>query len=349
MAIITLSRIVAFWAAQQPDRVAIDHEGEQVTWAELDARTNRLARAYEALGVKQDDFVTIALPNGIEFIEACVATWKAGATPQPISAKLPKFERDQIVELGRPSLVVGVAPGEYEDAACVPPGFVPDPALPDTELDERMAASIKAMTSGGSTGRPKLIVSKVPAAWDPAPRGTKPFPGAVCAVAAGATVAGSLGQPEPPTGAPEGSGDAEPAPGPSGPGALALWPGPALACGAARQPRPSNPPNSDMSHFPSCKTSDALDSIMAAMAGKSVKLGQGKYPCSLSWLRPNVAEIHQVPCRTGRSCRLRGVRLHGAIFGKSAALTRARGGPGSGRLRGRGRGRRNAPGIARPR
>jgi len=167
VAIITLSRIVAFWAAQQPDRVAIDHEGEQVTWAELDARTNRLARAYEALGVKQDDFVTIALPNGIEFIEACVATWKAGATPQPISAKLPKFERDQIVELGRPSLVVGVAPGEYEDAACVPPGFVPDPALPDTELDERMSASIKAMTSGGSTGRPKLIVSKVPAAWDP--------------------------------------------------------------------------------------------------------------------------------------------------------------------------------------
>ena len=60
MAIIPISRIVAFWAGQQPDRVAIDHEGAQVTWAELDARTNRLARAYEALGVKPDDFVTIA-------------------------------------------------------------------------------------------------------------------------------------------------------------------------------------------------------------------------------------------------------------------------------------------------
>ena len=83
MAIIPISRIVAFWAGQQPDRVAIDHEGAQVTWAELDARTNRLARAYEALGVKPDDFVTIALPNGIEFVEACIATWKAGATPQP--------------------------------------------------------------------------------------------------------------------------------------------------------------------------------------------------------------------------------------------------------------------------
>lgn len=167
MAIIPLSRIVAHWAALQPDRAAIDHEGQQVSWAELEARTNRLARAYEALGVKQDDFVTIALPNGVEFFEACIAAWKAGATPQPISAKLPKFERDQIVELGQPALVVGVQPGEYDPIPSLPVGYTPDPALPDTPLPERMAASFKAMTSGGSTGRPKLIVSKIPAAWDP--------------------------------------------------------------------------------------------------------------------------------------------------------------------------------------
>ena len=167
MAIITLSRILAFWAGQQPDRAAIDHEGVQITWTELDKRTNRLARAYEKLGVKQDDFVTIALPNGIEFFAACLATWKAGATPQPISARLPKHERDQIVELGKPSLVVGVPAGEYGDTPSVPENFEPDASLPDTELPERMAASIKAMTSGGSTGRPKLIVSKIPAAWDP--------------------------------------------------------------------------------------------------------------------------------------------------------------------------------------
>lgn len=166
MAVILLSRIVAHWAALQPNRIAIDHLGDRVTWAELDARTNRLARAYEALGVKQDDFVTIALPNGVEFLEAVIATWKAGATPQPISAKLPKIERDAIVELGQPSLVVGVPEGAYA-TPCVPENFTPSPALSDAELPERMAISIKAMTSGGSTGRPKLIVSKVPAAWDP--------------------------------------------------------------------------------------------------------------------------------------------------------------------------------------
>lgn len=167
MAIISLSRIVAHWAGVRPARVALHHEGAEVTWAELEARTNRLARAYQALGVRKDDFVTIALPNGIEFFEACLATWKAGATPQPVSARLPKLERDQIVEVGAPSLVVGVAPNEYAPIACLPADYVPDPALPNTPLPEMTSASYKAMTSGGSTGRPKLIVSKSPAATDP--------------------------------------------------------------------------------------------------------------------------------------------------------------------------------------
>ncbi|MFN3912612.1 AMP-binding protein, partial [Hyphomonas sp.] len=167
MSVISLSRILSHWTAIQPSRTALFHEGRAVTWAELEARTNRLARAYQALGVKTDDFVTIALPNGIEFFEACLATWKAGATPQPVSARMPKFERDQIVEVGCPSLVVGVEPGEYAPAACLPAGFVPDASLADDPLPEVTAASYKAMTSGGSTGRPKLIVSKAPAAADP--------------------------------------------------------------------------------------------------------------------------------------------------------------------------------------
>ena len=167
MALISLSRIVAHWAAIQPERSVLHHEGHALTWAQLEARTNRRARAYQALGVKADDFVTIALANGIEFFEACLATWKAGATPQPVSSRLPKFERDQIVEVGAPRLVVGVDPGEYAPVACLPEGYVPDPSLPDTPLPEVTAASYKAMTSGGSTGRPKLIVSKSPAASDP--------------------------------------------------------------------------------------------------------------------------------------------------------------------------------------
>ena len=167
MPVVALSRIIAHWAAEQPDRVAIDHAGDRVTWTEFEARTNRLARRYVQLGVKQDDFVTIGLANGIEFFAACFATWKLGATPQPISERLPQIERDQIVELGAPALVVGCAAATYGATPCVPKGAPVDINLSDAPLEDRVATSFKAMTSGGSTGRPKLIVSKTPAAWDP--------------------------------------------------------------------------------------------------------------------------------------------------------------------------------------
>lgn len=166
MAEIALSRIVAHWAAIQPNRIAIYHEGETITWSELEEQTNRLARVYADLGVGQDDFVTIALPNGIEFFKATIATWKVGATPQPVSARLPKFERDQIIEVGAPKLVVGVTADDQPGTPSLPVGYEPSADISGEALDERIATSFKAMTSGGSTGRPKLIVSTTPAVWN---------------------------------------------------------------------------------------------------------------------------------------------------------------------------------------
>ena len=170
MHIIPISRVVAYWAEIQPDRVALVHEDEQLDWKTLEKTTNQLARAYQALGVKQNDFVTIALPNGIEFFQASLAAWKLGATPQPVSAKLPKFELDQLIELAAPGLVVGIADEEYADVTSVPIGYTKtvtkDSTVSTEQLPESTADSLKAMTSGGSTGRPKLIVSSIPAVWD---------------------------------------------------------------------------------------------------------------------------------------------------------------------------------------
>lgn len=166
MSEVSLSRIVAHWADIQPDKPAVDHHGEQLTWKQLEASSNQLARAYEAMGVSEGDFVTIALPNGVEYFQATVAVWKLGATPQPVSSRLPKFERDQIIELGKPTLVVGVEEGEYAPIPSIAVGFKPDTSLSDAPLPEKTSISMKAMTSGGSTGRPKLIVSKLPAVWD---------------------------------------------------------------------------------------------------------------------------------------------------------------------------------------
>ena len=114
----------------------------------------------------KDSFVTIGLPNGIEFYEAVLATWKLGATPQPISSRLPPIERSAIIDLANPSLVVGVDPAETQGRATVPARFEPDPALSSDPLPPQIAASFKAPTSGGSTGRPKLIVGTQAAVWE---------------------------------------------------------------------------------------------------------------------------------------------------------------------------------------
>ncbi|MGZ6954177.1 MAG: AMP-binding protein [Acidimicrobiia bacterium] len=147
-------------AAADPDAPALTDASGTVTRAELDVRTNRLARAYANLGVEPDDFVTIGLPNGIEWFEAAIAVWKLGATPAPVSAKLPRLELEAVVELADPSLVVGLdAPGRTS----VPAGFTPPPELSGAPLPHRIAGAWKAPTSGGSTGRPKLIVAGGPA------------------------------------------------------------------------------------------------------------------------------------------------------------------------------------------
>lgn len=159
----TLAGQFAVLAAADPDAPAITCAGSTVTRRQLENRTNRLARAYQRLGVTPDSFVTIGLPNTVEFLEAAIAAWKCGATPQPVSYRLPARERRAIIELAAPSLVVGVAAEDAAGYATIPAGFEPEPGLSDGPLVEVAAASWKAPTSGGSTGRPKLIVSTQPA------------------------------------------------------------------------------------------------------------------------------------------------------------------------------------------
>ncbi len=139
-----------------PDEPAVTCDGLTITRAELDRSTNRLARAYAERGVGVGDYVTMVLPNSIEWIQAAVACWKLGAVPQPLSARLPDAELHGLLDLRPPALLVG---REHSEMPSVPTGFTPDPALSDAALPEAVSPVWKAMGSGGSTGRPKLIES----------------------------------------------------------------------------------------------------------------------------------------------------------------------------------------------
>ena len=144
-------------AALSPDEPAVTCEGRTLTRGELDKSTNRLARAYAELGVRQGDYVTIVLPNSIEWIQAALAAWKLGAVPQPLSARLPDAELEGLLELKPRALLVGrddpkgVIPS-------VPADFTGDPGLSDAALPEAVSPTWKALGSGGSTGRPKLCL-----------------------------------------------------------------------------------------------------------------------------------------------------------------------------------------------
>ncbi|WP_395108243.1 AMP-binding protein [Actinomadura sp. SCN-SB] len=164
----SIGRLFAHFAATKSDEPALvaGDGSEQVTWAELDRRTNRLARAYAAAGVAKDDTVAVALPNSVELFCACIATWKLGGTVLPLSHKYPPAERQRMLDLARPALLVGS--GETPAGpATVPAGFVPDSGLDDGELPDVVPTFWKALASGGSTGRPKLIVSHDDPHYDP--------------------------------------------------------------------------------------------------------------------------------------------------------------------------------------
>ncbi|MET9262086.1 AMP-binding protein [Amycolatopsis sp. NPDC004079] len=144
-------------AAESPDAPAVTCGDTTLSRAGLARASNRYARALAETGVAAGDLVTIGLPNGIEFYVATVAAWKLGAIPQPVSARLPAAELAAVIETADPSVVVGLPSPDGRPS--LPGGFQPDPSLPDEPLPPIVPPSWKAPTSGGSTGRPKIILA----------------------------------------------------------------------------------------------------------------------------------------------------------------------------------------------
>ena len=134
----SLGEELAGLAVADPDRPAVTFGDVTLSRAELEARTNRLARAYQALGVTPDSFVTIGLPNGIEFVEATIATWKVGATPQPISHRLPagRAPGDHRARRSVPASSASTATTPAEGRR-FPSGFEPDPRLSTAAASRR--------------------------------------------------------------------------------------------------------------------------------------------------------------------------------------------------------------------
>lgn len=154
-----LAGIPGFYASRMPDTVVVEAGGDRLTWRELDSRSTRVARGLRAGGAERGHIVSLLIPNSTDLVVALFACYKAGASPQVLSPRMTGHELAAILELGDPAAVIVADTGDGPDL----PGAVTLPELADGHGDEpletQVAASWKAPVSGGSTGRPKIILS----------------------------------------------------------------------------------------------------------------------------------------------------------------------------------------------
>jgi len=88
------------------DRAAIAVDGADVSFRELDARANQMARFFIARGVKPGDRVAVLLDRGLESYAALIALMKARATYVPLDANHPAERIGYVLRDASASLVV---------------------------------------------------------------------------------------------------------------------------------------------------------------------------------------------------------------------------------------------------
>ncbi len=98
---------VRFWARWSPEKVSIRFGDRDVTWADFDEATNRVATGLAALGVAPGDRVGILSGNSVEYCETAIATQKLGAYLVPLNIRLAPAELRYIVE--NSGCAVGIA------------------------------------------------------------------------------------------------------------------------------------------------------------------------------------------------------------------------------------------------
>ncbi len=156
--------------ARTPDAVAVVFEGEELNYAQLNARANRLAHYLRELGVRPDERVAICAERSFEMIIALLAVLKAGGAYVPLDPEYPKERVRYMLEDSGASLVLaGKKPLTKvlaEIRAKIPMVEVDDVSIWEREPDGNPARAETGLTSShlayliytsGSSGQPKGV------------------------------------------------------------------------------------------------------------------------------------------------------------------------------------------------
>ncbi|MFC5825235.1 non-ribosomal peptide synthase/polyketide synthase [Nonomuraea insulae] len=138
----TVPELFAAQAARTPAGIAV----ASLTYAELDRRSNRLARWLIEHEVRPDTHVALVLPRSVELVVAVLAVWKAGGAYVPIDPAHPKERIAALLTDLKPVLVLRDLP----ETLAHDDGPVPCPAVP--------ANAAYVIYTSGSTGTPKGVV-----------------------------------------------------------------------------------------------------------------------------------------------------------------------------------------------
>ncbi|MDT0541515.1 non-ribosomal peptide synthetase [Streptomyces lonegramiae] len=159
--------------AAAPDAPALSWTGATMSYAELDARANRMARELVACGAGPDTLVALVLPRTPELLVSVLATQKAGAAYVPVD---PQYPADRIAFMlgdSRPAVIVSTVdisqalPASeaemilVDDADCAARVAArPAGDLTDAERTRPLLPTDAAYViyTSGSTGQPKGVV-----------------------------------------------------------------------------------------------------------------------------------------------------------------------------------------------
>ena len=171
-----LARLLTQTARRLPDAPALVWRDRIWSWAELDARVDRLATALRLRGVRPGDRVLVHSRNTNAMVESMWACWKAGAVWVPTNVRLTPAEaaylaqasgavlmirdrgfRAHAIACGVPRvLAVGDAEAGEEDYEGALAGA--EPAPPDHEAAVMPDHPCWFFFTSGTTGRPKAAV-----------------------------------------------------------------------------------------------------------------------------------------------------------------------------------------------
>ena len=132
----TLVTAMARAFAAHPEREAVVCGDERLTWAELDARTARVANALAAQGVRAGDRVALLSPNSVRFLEVFLGGLRAGACMVPLSTlAAPDTLARMVADSGARVLVLANA---FRDLASEVPADGPGRIAMDFSADDHL-------------------------------------------------------------------------------------------------------------------------------------------------------------------------------------------------------------------